>query len=80
MVKDGAVLYESPKEGCFRFMGIGESDLLLHANDGKMHIIVDRVEYDRVEYGIAIVLYDNVLGMVADAVGFPAWGEGPCVR
>ena len=80
VVKDGAVLYESPKEGCFRFMGIGESDLLLHANDGKMHIIVDRVEYDRVEYGIAIVLYDNVLGMVADAVGFPAWGEGPCVR
>lgn len=80
VVKDGAVLYESPKEGCFRFMGIGESDLLLHANDGKMHIIVDRVEYDRGEYGIAIVLYDNVLGMVADAVGFPAWGEGPCVR
>lgn len=80
VVKDGTVLYEAPKEGCFYYTDMGGSSLLLHANDGKWHIIVDRVEYDRVDYGIAIVLYDNVLGMVVDGVGFPVWGEYPCVR
>lgn len=80
VIEDGIVLYEAPKEGCFHYMEIGESDLLVHANDEKLHVIVDRVEYDRVDSGIGIVLYDNVLGMVADAVGFQAAEGYTCVR
>lgn len=75
VVSNGVIQYAASKEGCFHPMEIGESSLLVHANDGKFHIIVDRVEYDRVDNGIAIVLYDNVLGGVADAVGFQALGE-----
>lgn len=72
VIENGTIRYEAQREGCFQHMEIGESDLMVHGNDGQIHVIIDRQDYMKANQGIDIILYDNVLERVVDVVGFQA--------
>lgn len=80
VLRDGGVVYEAALEDCFYHMELGGSDAVVHGNDERLHIVVDRQEYGQAEQGIDIVLYDELLEKVVDVVGFQAAGDYTCVR
>lgn len=80
VVADGTVQHEMLQEGFFRHMEIGGSDMLMHEKEGRMRVVIDRQEYQKVSQGIDIILYDNVLDKIIDVVGFQTPENYSCIR
>lgn len=49
----------------------GSGEIVVNRRDQTDYIYVDGICYSKADNGINIVVYDNVLGIVADAVSFP---------
>ena len=71
---------KSNEEDFFIFMELSDGDLAVNSTAGQKNIVIDRQSYYKVQNGINIVIYDNILGTVADAVGFDAANQYACVR
>lgn len=50
---------------------VGPGEIAVNRRDRTDYIYVDGVCYSKTDNGINIVVYDNILGVVADAVSFP---------
>ena len=64
----------------FYHLDLGQDDLIISNSQGKKSIILTRGNRCLVENGINIVVYDNVLGQMVDAVGFDAGNDYRLIR
>ncbi|MGN0402311.1 MAG: hypothetical protein ACI4HQ_08640 [Acetatifactor sp.] len=67
---NGEMLYATTEEQGFITKLPGVSDFTISRKDGIDSIIINGVNCSKVTDGVNIVVYDNVLGIVVDAVGF----------
>lgn len=68
--EDRELLYLSEGEAFLHYDDLGYSEYVVNGTQENPSVHIDRVEYCAVNDGINIVVYDNVLGMVVDSVGF----------
>lgn len=68
--RDDQLLYHSTEENSFEYVELSEGDMVVQREDGNSSIVIDNLSYGKVQNGINIVVYDDVLGQVADAIGF----------
>lgn len=68
--RDDQLLYHSTEENSFEYVKLSEGDMVVQREDGNSSIVIDNLSYGKVQNGINIVVYDDVLGQVADAIGF----------
>jgi len=74
------ILYMSADAESFYHLDLQQDDLTISSSQGKKSIILARGNHCLVENGINIVVYDNVLGQLVDAVGFQAMNEYAVIR
>lgn len=72
VVDNKEVIYKNLDKDFLYYTDLGESNLVVNSKDGIRSITVDSTQYQRVNDGINILVYDKVLGKVVDAVGFNA--------
>lgn len=68
--RDDQLLYHSTEANSFEYVELSEGDMVVQREDGNSSIVIDNLSYSKVQNGINIVVYDDVLGQVADAIGF----------
>lgn len=68
--RDDQLLYHSIEENSFEYVELSEGDMVVQREDGNSSIVIDNLSYGKVQNGINIVVYDDVLEQVADAIGF----------
>lgn len=69
--RNGEVVYSTTAaEGLVTDL-IGSGEIAVNRRDRTDYIYVDGICYSKTDNGINIVVYDNILGVVADAVSFP---------
>lgn len=69
---DRQCIYVSMEADMLQTIDLSYSDLVVGSSAGVKSVVVDRVAYQKVENGINILVYDNLLGDVVDSVGFDA--------
>lgn len=72
IIENGEILHSFSSDDFLEYMELGDSDLAVSNELGVSNIIIDKESLVKVENGVNIVIYDNLLGKVADAVGFEA--------
>ena len=80
VIDNKEIVGKSNGEDYFMFMELSAGDLAVNSAAGIKNIVIDRQSYYKVLNGINVVIYDNVLGEVIDAVGFDAANQYACVR
>lgn len=80
VIENGEQVYSGVGADVLKYMDIQEDDLAVYNTSGITGVIINRQEYAKTQNGINIVVYDNVLGQVVDAVGFDATGQYRMVR
>ena len=80
VVQDQEIIYMSAEAESFYHLDLGQDDLIISNSQGKKSIILTRGNRCLVENGINIVVYDNVLGQMVDAVGFDAGNDYRLIR
>ena len=78
--RDQELIYMSADPESFYHLDLGQDDLIVSSSNGKKSIILARGNYCLAADGINIVVYDNVLGQMVDAVGFYAQNEYVVMR
>lgn len=68
--EDGKLMYMSEGEAFLHYADMGDSEYVVNGTSEDPNVHIDRVNYTKVSDGINIVVYDNVLGKVVDAIGF----------
>lgn len=68
--EDGELKYLSEGEAFLHYADLGYSEYVVSGTSENPCVHIDRVSFDMVSDGINIVVYDNVLGKVVDAIGF----------
>lgn len=77
---NGEILYSTAAaEGLVTDLA-GTGEIAVNRHERTDYIYVDGVCYSKTDNGINIVVYDNVLGIVADAVSFPTGAQYSPVR
>ena len=72
ILEDGEPVYISTEANSMHYVDLGISDLSVSSVNGTKSIMVDKQNYQKVEQGINILVYDKILGEVVDWVGFSA--------
>lgn len=80
VIENGKQIYSGVGADVLKYMDIQEDDLAVYNTSGITGVIINRQEYAKTQNGINVVVYDNVLGQVVDAVGFDATGQYRMVR
>lgn len=70
--EDGKLAHMSSEADSFYHMDLAFSDLVVSRSNGENSVVIDFVQYQTVDNGINIVVYDKALGVVVDKVGFSA--------
>ena len=78
--EDGELLYLSEGEEFLHYADLGHSEYVVSGSREDPRVHIDRVEYGKVSDGINIVVYDNVLEKVVDAIGFSGQQQYAPVR
>lgn len=68
---NGELIYSMTADEGFVTEPVGSGEIAVNRRDRTDYIYVDGICYSKTDNGINIVVYDNVLGIVADAVSFP---------
>lgn len=75
VIDSGKVLFNEKNGDISYHANLSQHSLTITGADGENLIAVDRSTYRMVDNGINIVVYDNILGTVADSIGFNAANE-----
>lgn len=78
--EDAGMRYATSDVNALYHVDLEYSDLLVSRAEGINSVVVDRQQYQKVMAGINILVYDKVLGKVADCVGFSAAASYQSVR
>ncbi|MBQ9123841.1 MAG: hypothetical protein IJY10_10180 [Lachnospiraceae bacterium] len=70
VIQDGERTLSLEGDAFGEYVDLGKGDMLLSRNEGISNIIIDDETYMRVWDGINVIVYDNLLGEVVDAIGF----------
>lgn len=62
------------------YMDIQDDDLAVYNTSGVTGVIINRQDYTKTQNGINIVVYDNVLEQVVDAIGLDAASQYSMIR
>ncbi len=73
-------VFKSGEENMIHSMELTYDDLLVANTNGVKKVVVNKDIYQKVENGINILVYDNVIGTVVDSVGFDAMYQYGIVR
>ena len=66
------LIYYTDAEEDLKYLDLGSSDMLVSSSAGKKNFQLDKKNYKTVEDGFSILVYDKLLGTVADSIGFRA--------
>ena len=77
---NGKNVYQSVEADSFYHMDLQYSDMVISRAGGVNNVWLDRQNYRGTEDGLNLLVYDKVLGKVADAVGFSAPDNFAVVR
>lgn len=80
VVDDGEINFTTSDANEIHYENLGYSDMLVGRTDSVNSVIVDTQPYQKVTDGINVLIYDKVLGAVADCVGFSAENSYQPVR
>jgi len=72
IINNGEMIQNFGGDDFLEYRNLGNSDLAVSSEAGISNIIIDRESLVKVENGVNIVVYDNLLDKVADSVGFDA--------
>ncbi len=75
MVESGQMIFQSVGGDMLEYRDLMRNNLALSSSQGKTNIVIDKLSYAKVDNGINIVVYDNVLEKVVDAVGLDATSQ-----
>lgn len=70
IIKDDELVAQFTGNDFGEYVDLGKGDMLLSRSEGISNIIIDSNTYMRVWDGVNIIVYDNILGEVVDAIGF----------
>lgn len=80
VLDNGNMIYQKWGQDTLDYMDLSNGDLAVCLTDGNCNIVVDKKTYTKVLNGINVLVYDNILGKVVDAVGFEATKQYEMVR
>lgn len=80
VIEDSKMCYAALEADAFYHVDLDYSDLLVSRAEGVNSVVVDKQQYQKVIDGINILVYDKVLGKVADCVGFSTAASYQAVR
>jgi hypothetical protein len=69
---NGENIYTANANNTLKTMPLTFGELLVSVIDQSTNIMVDRVAYQKSTDGVNVLVYDNILGIVVDSVGFEA--------
>jgi len=69
---NGENIYTANANNTLKTMPLTFGELLVSVSDQSTNIMVDRVAYQKSTNGVNVLVYDNILGIVVDSVGFEA--------
>jgi len=72
VIDNGECIYQSVDSDSFYHMDLQYSDMVISRTGGANFIWLDHVNHNRAGDGLDILVFDKVLGTVADSVGFYA--------
>lgn len=78
--EDGQITYVSPETDFLQYGDLPYSEYAVSGSQADHTILISRTPYQKTTDGINIIIYDNILGEVADAVGFYAPGSYAMTR
>ena len=65
-------IYVSNTGEAFKNLPLTYGELLVSVNGNTTNVMVDRTAYQKTADGVNVLVYDNLLGIVVDSVGFEA--------
>ena len=65
-------IYVSNTGEAFKNLPLTYGELLVSVNGNTTNVMVDRTAYQKTTDGVNVLVYDNLLGIVVDSVGFEA--------
>lgn len=77
---NGELIYKTNEDNALEHFDLQTTDLVVGRADGVNSIVLDKQQYYKVTNGITILVYDKVLGTVADCIGFDANSSYGAVR
>lgn len=77
---NGELIYSTTAEEGLVTKPAGFGEIVVNRRDRTDYIYVDGICYSKTDNGINIVVYDNILGIVVDAVSFPTVTQYSPVR
>lgn len=80
VIDNGEVVVNSTEDNFFEHLELNGSDLVVSRTDCESNIVIDKQAYNKVQNGINVVIYDNLLEQVVDAVGFDALNQYAVVK
>ena len=80
VINNGQIVMQSDGEDFFDYMELSNGDLAVSSEFGISNIIVDKQSYSKVQNGVNVVVYDNTLGIMVDAVGFDASAQYAAIK
>lgn len=80
IIQNQEMIYAAAGEEIFYHMDMDKDEVLIGSSQGVKNVIVGEHNYCAAQNGINVVIYDNVLEKVADAVGFDAGSGYAAIR
>lgn len=80
IIDNGQVIQKNFDEEFFDYMELKDGDLAVGRTEGISNVVINKQTYTKVQNGINIVVYDNLLGQVVDAAGFDALNQYGTVK
>lgn len=80
VIENGAQIYSDVGADVLTYMDIQDDDLAVYNTSGVTGVIINRQDYTKTQNGINIVVYDNVLEQVVDAIGLDAASQYSMIR
>lgn len=65
-------IYVSDRGDALKNLPLTYGELLVSVSGGNTSVMVDRIPYQKTADGVNVLVYDNILGIVVDSVGFEA--------
>lgn len=80
VIDNGQMVIASTEEDFFHHRELTGGDLALSRAEGVSSIVIDKQLLNKVQNGINIVVYDNLLKQIVDSVGFDAYNQYAAVK
>lgn len=80
IIEDGRQVFASVGVDMIEYRDIADDYLAVSRTDGVSNIIINKQSYVKTENGMNIVVYDNLLGEVVDAVALDVQRQGEVVK